>query len=165
MDIGCNHNPFKRLIPDIIGIDDESCSTPGIKNYLKCHFNEEFATMHESMCDALISINTIHFSPIWTIKSKLLALAQLVRPKGRAFVSFNAETWLMATPKKEIEDYFGKFPNFESILEYIYQQVVETKLNFLVSDWPICHVTEHSPIRDDLTGNIRLVFEVGNHAH
>lgn len=162
VDIGCNHNPFKKLIPNIIGIDDGSCADTNAKDYLKMHFNEEFASMHQSMCDAVVSINTIHFSPIWTIKSKLLALSQLVRNGGRAFVSFNAETWLMSTSKDEIENYFGRFPNFECMLEYIYLQVKDTKLNFLVSDWPICHVTEHSPIRDDLNGNIRLVFEVDN---
>jgi hypothetical protein len=160
LDVGCGTNPFKGLIPNIIALDDQSCPPPYSNDALKCHFDKDFAESHPHMCDALISINAIHFSPIWTIKSRMLSMAQLVRPGGRAFVSFNAETWLMSTPKNQLQEYFGNYPTVDSVIEYMHQSVTETNLKMLVSDWPVCKVPEHSPIRDDLNGNIRLVFEV-----
>lgn len=156
LDVGCGTNPFKTLIPDIVGIDNR----PADKNSIQCHFDEDFADTHQKMCDALISVNAIHFSPIWTLRSRLLALAKLVRPGGRAFVAFNAETWLMSTPRPELQQHFGNYPDTGCLLEYMYEQTINTGLNFLVSDWPVAQVSEHSPIRDDLNGNVRLVFEV-----
>jgi hypothetical protein len=160
LDVGCGTSPFKNLISNIVGIDNHLCPPPYDKDSIQCHFDEDFAVSHQKMCDALISVNAIHFSPIWTIRSKMLDLAKLLRPGGRAFVAFNAETWLMSTPRPELQQRFGNYPDTQCLLEYMYEQTMNAGLNFLVSDWPVTQVSEHSPIRDDVNGNVRLVFEV-----
>ena len=64
------------------------------------------------------------------------------------------------TTKNEINSIFGDIPQWEDVVNYINNQIISTKLNFLVVDWPILQISEHSTIRDDYNGNIRLVFSV-----
>jgi hypothetical protein len=66
----------------------------------------------------------------------------------------------MYTTQEQNQALFGKQPSFEAIVNYINDQILDTGLKFLVVDWPVLHISEHSTIRDDLNGNVRLVFEV-----
>lgn len=155
VDLGCGLNVFKKAWPNIVGIDaDASCPYD-----IFDHFDEEFATGHQGLCNALISINAIHFAPIDTIAQRLLWVAGLVQPGGRAFVSFNVETWLMYTPRTRLETLFGIKLDLDQVLEYINQQIVSTGLALIVNDWPVLRVPDDGTIRDDLNGNIRLVFD------
>jgi len=159
LDVGCGTNPFGRLMPNIVPLDDRSCPPPHDPRALECHFDEDFAASHQEMCDALISVNAIHFSPIWTVTARLRSLASMVRSGGRAYVAFNAETWIASTPTLELQQYFGTYPDPDNLVEYIYQSVLDADLELLVSDWPVCDITENSGVRDDFNGNIRLVIE------
>lgn len=158
VDLGCGLNVFKKTWPNIIGIDSKIDPTPICEDTIVTHFDKNFADEHQDMCDALISINAIHFDKITTIKDRLLWVAQLVRSGGRAFVSFNVETWLMHTSKEDIARLFGAWPTLGPVVDYIYDQVVSTGLDLVVSDWPILRTTEDSSIRDSHNGNVRLVF-------
>jgi len=155
VDLGCGLNIFKNHIPGIIGIDADKNS----KADVFVSFDSEFASGHQNFYDALISINCIHFSSIETITSRLSQVAHLLKPGGRGFVSTNLETWLMYTDAQTIRKLFGHQPKFDDIINYVNDQVLSTKLNFIVYDWTVLHHTEHSTIRDDHNGNIRLVFE------
>lgn len=156
VDIGCGQNVFKKTYPNLLGIDCETQhSCPDIVDY----FDEDFCRGHAGWYDAVITINTIHFEPINTIADRILMVNQLLRPGGRAFVAFNFETWLMHTPKDQCVELFGNFPKFDDVINYVNDQIISTKLNFLTIDWPILRVTQESTIRDDYNGNIRLVFE------
>jgi len=155
LDLGCGLNIFKNHIPGIIGMDAD----PNSKYDIFDHFDSDFVSGHQEFVDSVISINCIHFNPITTITQQLQWVAELVKPGGRGFVSTNLETWLMCTDKAEIEKLFGQQPRFDDIVAYVNEQMLNTKLNFLVYDWPVLHYTEHSTIRDDYNGNIRLVFE------
>lgn len=155
VDIGCGVNYFKPHL-NLIGIDADPKSNFDVFDY----FDKDFATNHQHHYESLISINTIHFAPITSIRERLLLVAQLIKPGGRGFVSFNFETWLMYTDKNQIESLFGTWPKFDDIANYINEQILQTGLNFIVIDWPVLHITDNSTIRDDLNGNIRLVFNV-----
>ena len=154
VDLGCGLNVFKKVYPNIIGID----SNPKANFDEFDFFDEDFAQGHRHYYDGLISINTIHFSPIDTISQRLSMTKGLVKPGGRAFVSFNLETWLMHTDKQVIDSLFGPVPQFNDIVNYVNNQIVASNLNLEVVDWPVLHITENSTIRDDYNGNIRLVF-------
>jgi hypothetical protein len=154
VDLGCGLNIFKTAWPNIIGIDaDPSCPCDVFD-----HFDQDFVAGHANFCDALISINTIHFAPITSVAERLIWVAQLVRPGGRAFVTFNVETWLMYTEKNIIDELFGSRPRLDQVITYIDQQVRDTGLELVVNDWPILRIPEEGTIRDDLDGNVRLVF-------
>ena len=154
LDLGCGFNIFKPYIPGIVGLDPDSNSTADIYDF----FDEDFSQGHHHWYDAVISINAIHFSPINTITERIKYVANIIKPGGSAFVSFNLETWLMHTDKTTIQNLFGTVPNFEEVVNYINDQILATGLEFVVVDWPVIHYSEHSTVRDDLNGNIRLVF-------
>jgi hypothetical protein len=167
LDVGCGTNRFRSIWPQIIGIDDYSVEEgpldPPIDPDSICmHFDEDFAVCHEKMCDALISVNAIHHSPLWGLAPQLKALSGMIRPGGRAFVSFNIETWLMHTPGHELQQRFGSFPQLNDILSYMNDQIMSIGLQFLIYDWPVLDTNDCSSVRDDLDGNVRMVFEVGN---
>lgn len=162
LDIGCGDNIFKKSFPDlIIGMDSG-------ENYINnnkldhidliAKFDQKFVEENAGSYQAIMSINGIHFAPIDTISQRLCWVKQLLKKSGRAFVSFNIETWLMFTNRQKIENLFGKVPQWDDVLAYVNQQIVSAGLNFLVVDWPILHTSPHSTIRDDYNGNIRLVF-------
>lgn len=155
LDIGCGHNVFKKIYPNIIGMD----ANPDANYDMFDYFDEEFVVGHTNQYDAVITINAIHFSPIDSIRNRLLMIDRLLKPNGRAFVSTNLETWLMHTDKKIVQSMFGPFPRFEDIMKYIHQETLATGLNFLVIDYPILSYSKESTVRDDLNGNLRVVFE------
>jgi hypothetical protein len=156
IDLGCGVNYFKPHVPGLVGIDADPESAADIFD----HFDQDFVAGHQHYCDALISINTIHFAPVTELTQRLKWISELVKPGGRGFVSFNIETWLMYTTEKQNQTLFGDCPSFEAIVNYVNHQILATGLKFLVVDWPVLHISDHSTIRDDLNGNIRLVFEV-----
>jgi len=165
VDIGCGTNPFQALWPNIVAIDDHSCPPPICSKALRLHVNQEFSDQHCGMADAIISCLTLHFNPIQTVQQQLEIVARMLRPGGRAYVSFNAETWLMCTPQKEMRALFGLWPDAQQVMEYIYQQAMRAPVDYLVSDWPCFDVARTSPIREELNGNIRLVFQVDNRVY
>jgi hypothetical protein len=158
VDLGCGLNVFKDTWSNIIGIDSKYCPEPICKHAVEQHFDDDFVAEHQELCDALISINTIHFSEIDTITHRLIGVSQLLRPNARAFVSFNLETWLMYTPREKIHKMFGNWPELSDVIAYVNDQIIATNLDFVVVDWPILRIPEEGTIRDDINGNIRLVF-------
>lgn len=156
VDLGCGTNYFKPHLPGLIGIDGDLKSAADVFDY----FDYDFVKGHQQQFDALISINTIHFAPITEIAQRLEWVASLVKPGGRGFVTFNIETWLMHTPSEQFQNIFGAYPNFCTVINYVNEQIVKTGLKFLIVDWPILRISEHSTIRDELNGNVRLVFDV-----
>jgi SAM-dependent methyltransferase len=155
IDLGCGLNVFKKTWPNIIGIDADENSNCDIMD----HFDRDFAQGHQQYCDALISVNAIHFAPIDQITQRLQWCANLVKPGGRAFVSFNLETWLMYTDIACISQLFGSSPQLDDIVNYVDHAVKSLSLDLIIYDWPILRVAPESTIRDDLNGNIRLVFQ------
>ncbi len=155
VDLGCGLNVFKHIWPDIIGIDADRESPCDIHDY----FDQDFAQGHRDYCDGLISINAIHFSPVDTVAQRLKWCADMLRPGGTGFISFNLETWLMYTDRERCIELFGATPKFEDIVHYIDKEINSVGLNFIIYDWPVLRVPPESTIRDDLNGNIRLVFQ------
>lgn len=154
LDLGCGFNIFKPYIPGIIGIDPDPDSPADIHDF----FDGEFSQGHHQRYDAVITINAIHFSPVDTITQRIKYVADMIKPGGSAFIAFNLETWLMYTDKNTIRNLFGKIPKFQEVVNYINDQILATGFEFVVVDWPAIHYSEHSTVRDDLNGNIRLVF-------
>jgi hypothetical protein len=155
VDLGCGLNIFKNIWPDIVGIDADLKSSCDIHDY----FDHEFAHGHQNYCDALISINAIHFSPIDSIAERLKWCADMIRPGGTGFIAFNLETWLMYTERIQCIELFGSTPKFEDIVHYVDQEIRSIGLDLVIYDWPVLRVPPESTIRDDLNGNVRLVFQ------
>ena len=154
IDIGCGLNIFKNVFPNIVGLDADVNSKCDVFDF----FDQDFVNSHQKSYDALITINTIHFLPVTRITQQLQWLASMLKDQGRAYVSFSLETWLMHTDKHTCQLLFGNYPSFDSIVNYVNDQILATQLNFLVVDWPVLKIPNDGTIRDDYNGNIRLVF-------
>jgi len=155
IDIGCGVNRFKKIIPNVIGLDADRNSNYDVFD----HFDKDYSSNHLECFDAVICINTIHFASITTITERLLWIADILTTGGRAFVTFNFETWLMYSSSQDIKDLFGLYPKFTQVVDYMSNQITNTGLKFIVEDWPILDHNINSTVRDDLNGNVRLVFE------
>lgn len=155
VDIGCGLNVFKKIYPEIIGIDSDPESNFDIFD----HVDECFVSGHLECFDAVISINTIHFSSIETVKDRLLWIKDMLKSGGRAFVSTNLETWLMYTDKQRCLSLFDSIPSLTDLVQYVHQQAMDTGIDFLVIDYPALTYTNQSTIRDDYNGNLRWVFK------
>jgi SAM-dependent methyltransferase len=155
VDIGCGLNVFKKTFPNLQGIDNDPQSRYDVFDT----FDEDFVKGHANQFDAVITINTIHFASIDTISERLAWIQQILAPGGRAFVSFNLETWLMYTGRSCVEQLFGSIPIFQDVVRYVDHAIDQVPVKYLVRDWPILRTTTESTIRDDYNGNIRLVFE------
>jgi hypothetical protein len=156
IDLGCGLNIFKTAWPNIVGIDADKSSNYDILDY----FDYEFAQGHQQCCDALISINAIHFAPIDQLATRLQWCVDMLRPAGgRAFVSFNLETWLMYTSRELAIELFGPTPQLNHIVNYVDKEIQQLGLDIAIYDWPILRVPPESTIRDDLNGNIRIVVQ------
>ena len=155
VDLGCGLNIFKQVWPNIIGIDADLNSNYDTMD----HFDQEFALGHQQYCNALISINAIHFAPIDQIAVRLKWCADMLKPGGKAFIAFNLETWLMYTEKYRSIELFGSSPQLDDIVNYVDKEIQSLGLDLIVYDWPVLRVPPESTIRDDHNGNIRLVFQ------
>lgn len=155
VDIGCGINVFKKTLDNLQGIDNDPQSRSDVFDTL----DEDFVAGHANQFDAVITMNTIHFAPINEISERLSWIEQILAPGGRAFVSFNLETWLMYTGRSQIDKLFGPIPSFQDVIRYVDQAIDLVSVKYLVRDWPILRTTTESTIRDDYNGNIRLVFE------
>ena len=58
-----------------------------------------------------------------------------------------------------ISQLFGPSPQLDDIVNYVDHAVKSLSLDLVVYDWPVLRVAPESTIRDDLNGNIRLVFQ------
>ena len=154
IDIGCGYNVFKELYPRIVGMDADPSSPADLRDYL----DQCFVDGHQECYDAIISINVIHFSAIDTVAERFDWIRQMLRPGGRAFVSTNIETWLMHTPADICQDRLGQL-TLDRAVQYIDHEIQSLGLDLLVYDWPILNAGLDHTIRDDLNGNIRVVFQ------
>ena len=147
LDIGCGINPFKKYIPNLQGLDPDISVNPDIIDF----FDQEYITGHQASVDVLISVNAIHFAPLKEFGQRIDWCRQLLKPGGRAFVSTNLETWLMY----ESADRFRSVPSTKELTDYLYSEIAKLNLDLQVLDINISKDT----LRDDLNGNIRLVFK------
>ena len=154
VDIGCGENVFKDYL-NLTGIDSDESSNYDVFD----HVDADYAKYHANMYDAIITINTIHFAPITEITNQINLIESMLVSEGRAFVSFNVETWLMYTDNATVKQIFGKELSLDKVLLYMHKQIENCNLNLLVYDWPILKISAESSIRDNLNGNVRIVFE------
>jgi len=153
-DIGCGSNFLKKYYPEIIGIDPENdkadlCDT----------FDDNFVQKYENTIQSLISINAIHFIPIYELNERLHQINCVLTDEGRAFVTFNLARMMERTENLDflgISDFKKYKPDakyLQIIERYIRAELYKSKLNF------VCIDIDFSVYNAFLNGNIRLVFD------
>lgn len=150
-DIGCGHNWFKRYIPNIVGYDNFHKNADVQEN-----FDDAFIEKHQNEFDAAFSINALHFIPLDQLSTTLLKFREILKPGGRAYLTFNSKRMIECTPLNLVYKVTGRTAlsgyNVNQVNEYLYQQILTSSID------PI--VLEFNDIQDEwMDGNCRIVFE------
>lgn len=152
LDIGCGINPFKPYIKNLVGMDCDASLVPDQVDF----FDNDYVSSNTGSWDRIISINSIHFLSVEFFVERINNVKSMLKPKGRAYISTNLETWLMHTPCEKIYNIFGKIPNTDEILKHI-NFCCESISGLMLKDITV-KIKDHAyGIRDDLNGNIRLI--------
>ena len=150
-DIGCGHNWFKRYIPNVVGYDNFHKNADVQEN-----FDANFINNHYEEFEAAFSINALHFISIDNLGNMLLDFAKIIKPGGRAFLTFNSKRMVEQTPINVLYKVTGMHKGIEypvdKVHEFLYQQVIGTGLNL--------KILEFNDVKDEwMDGNCRVVFE------
>ena len=150
-DIGCGHNWFKRYIPNIVGYDNFHKNAD-----VKENFDEAFIEKHRGEFEAAFSINALHFISLDELSATLLKFREILKPGGRAYLTFNSKRMIEGSPLNLLYKVTGTTSLHEyevgKVNTYLYNQLISTNLKFLV--------LEFNDIRDEwMDGNCRIVFE------
>ena len=152
VDIGCGSNLFKKLIPNVHGID------PTPNNHLADEFDlfdAEFSQGHTDTYESAFSINALHFISLKDFEQRILEFYNIVAPGGRGFITFNVMRMLELTDLSDRQLLF--FSN--SPTPYQLTQYVNTILNNLSIKFLLAEVLINDSIDEPFNGNIRLIFD------
>ena len=149
VDIGCGANLFKKLIPNIHGIDP----TPNNRQADEFDFfDADFSQGHTDVYESVFSINALHFISLIDFEKRLLEFINIVKPGGRGFITFNVARMLERTSKEELKQLCVDTP--QTIIDYVCGIIQNISVKFLVIDLYI-----DKEMDEIMNGNIRLVFE------
>lgn len=151
-DIGCGANFFKRLIPNIWGIDAEQDNT--LADQID-FFDADFSRNHTEEFDCAFALNSLHYVPIDRAQDQILRFANIVKPGGRGFIALNVYWFVENTPEEDLLELFETIqPTLKQLANYFDNIIRNLDLNFIVVDNLIeqCY-------HEAMNGNIRLVFE------
>jgi hypothetical protein len=152
VDIGCGENLFKKLIPNIHGIN------PTVDLGLadeKDFFDAEFSMGHLNQYESVFSINALHFISLVDFEKRILEFYNIVKLGGRGFISLNISRMLELTDEKDLYQLFGNnVPTSQELTHFVENILSKLSINFLVKD-----ILINDSINEYINGNIRLVFE------
>lgn len=153
LDIGCGSNYFKIFYPNIYGVD----LPPWGQNLDEhAHFNKSYSEKNKDRWSCAFSINSLHFVSIDKVADRIYQFANVIKPQGRGFITFNLARVIENTfDKSKLVDLFGtESPNLQQISDHIDQIIKNLSLNLLCIDNIITQCYD-----EGLNGNLRLVFE------
>lgn len=144
-DLGCGWNIFKKYIPSVIGVGDE---TPGGKDFfadIHDYVDDDYIRGHQNYFESVFSICSLHFVPMTFIRKRVLDFASMVKLAGRGLITFNAQRLLDADPNMTKRGH--------ELELWIRQELSDLPFTVLQFDLDL------KKINNSMDGNIRLIFE------
>jgi len=154
-DIGCGWNMFKKYIPNIVGVSPDSPETPsGWDADQFDFFDFDFVANHQEHFESVMSICSLQYVPLTTLRDRVIGFISIVKPGGRGYLALDPCPMLHRETPESLFDLFGTSePAIEVVDQYIRDQLSDLPCNVLVFD------VDSLDIRDELDGTIRIVFE------
>jgi hypothetical protein len=148
-DLGCGWNIFKRYIPNIIGIGEESLDSGRFYGDMSGKVDNDFLATHQNYFESVFAINSLHFHPLSTIRKIVLDFISMIAPNGHGFLTLN----LMRMFERDLEK-FQKYTKIEL------ENFVRAELSFVNAEYLVFDVDFDDPewgMDNGMDGNIRLV--------
>jgi hypothetical protein len=102
-----------------------------------------------------MSINALHFISLSDYGLRLREFANIIKPGGRGFISFNVERMKERTSDSEFTSLFSSAtPDNKQLSNYILSETKSNLQNILVYDNFLDECKD-----EHLNGNIRIVFD------
>jgi len=154
-DIGCGYNPFKKYIPNLVGIDSQAHNNvvfPDIDD----SFNQEFVEKYKHTMETFFSICALHFIPLQDLKSQILAAASCLQPGGRAYIALN-----LARLAECDFTFFQSLGGRTGLDSWIRKELSDVPFEYLVFDLDIPPEEEWDKGLPDhaIDGNLRIVIQ------
>jgi hypothetical protein len=150
IDMGCGSNTFKKYIPFVHGIDPVDYHADEID-----FFDAQFSRGHTEAYESVMSINALHFISLSDYGLRLREFANIIKPGGRGFVTFNVERMKEHTSDSEFTSLFSSAtPDNKQLSNYILSETKSNLQNILVYDNFLNECKD-----EHLNGNIRIVFD------
>ena len=151
-DIGCGWNIFKKYYPNIVGISAEPIDSDAYFADIHDYVDDIFIEGHQCYFDCFFSLNALHFRPLSELKLLMQDLVSILKPGGRAFVTFNSG--VLTACESNMENILDcKDPGSTKIEQYIRQQLEDLQVIWHIVDIDL------TVFMESLNGNIRLLFE------
>ena len=146
IDIGCGMNLFKHFF-DVIGLD--KLPTADIDGY----FDEDYVKDNKNKYGGAMAINSLHFIPIYEVKNSIKWLADVIKPGGYGYVTYNVRRLIEHTDQRFIE--LHALDQSHKISNYLFSSISN-----IGSDIEILYyldkITEIPS--ETIDGNLRILF-------
>jgi len=164
-DLGCGSNPFKKYIPNIIGIDpDLSQENVDIIDQV----DQTFIDSHQNHFESVFSVCALHFHPFTELRKVVDDFISMVKIGGRGFIALNVMRMFEHEAKEKninpidhpfLKDWcIGiKIPKQKVIEEA--ENLTKKLLSGLNCDILVFEVDYSKGFENGFAGNIRIVFE------
>jgi hypothetical protein len=157
-DLGCGGNLFRKLVPNIIGIDPYHPSAD-INDFV----DEDFVRGHQSQFDSVMAINSLHFRGLDQFRSILGDFHSMLKPGGMGLITFGLGVMVDHTSDAAWAEIFGQNPKDTTagtVITWVDQQLRDLDWDLHVIDQ---YYFNHLDIGDvvlsnPVDGNIRIVM-------
>jgi hypothetical protein len=155
VDVGCGWNMFKRYYPQLIGISpdnpEDSSTWFGDQHD---YFDSDYAEFHKDEFDAAMSICSLNYTPLTTLRSNVESFISVVKPGGRGYIAIDILPMIDREDPEVLDDIFGTDkPTMHELDDYVREQLSDLDCEYIVFD------LDSMENANELDGNIRIVFE------
>jgi hypothetical protein len=149
-DLGCGWNIFKKYIPNIVGVDSTPEDHPFFYADVHALINEHYVKKNQGKFESIISINSLTFGRMSSIRKTVEDFVSMLQPGGRAYLAFNTVQLVKGDPE------FSGNNNLHRLDRHIRTELSNVPWEYLVFE------SDNNPhtwqLGDYLDGDLRMVI-------
>lgn len=127
MDIGCGENPYKKYIPQLLGVDPLFPAAD-----IRDQFDNQFVEKHLGEYDAAFAIQSLHYISLLDVSTRINQFGKIIKKGGRGFLSFNLTRLIQQTEPHEWPKIFDLSQRLTIFDYYSYIKKELTKVDYKI---------------------------------
>jgi hypothetical protein len=131
-DIGCGGNFLKKYIPSIVGIDNT------LESDVFSYFDDHFLENNFQKFDCALAINSIHFISLKDFSKRINDFGKIIKPGGRAFVTFSLRRMIEHTEPHEFAEIFPDLSRrilVKDYCDFLEEEIKKVNYKIIVRDF------------------------------